>query len=87
MFLLSSKLSKPTGYEPIKEVITEDKIKLPSDSEDESESKIQLTNVVEKVVIEDKNMTDKIVETNKASKNNIYITLCYHSPPFLQCKL
>lgn len=70
-WMKSSKLSKPTGYEPIKEVITEDQIKHPSDSEDENESKIQLTNVVEKVVIEDKNMTDKIVETNKASKNNI----------------
>ncbi|XP_052088938.1 U3 small nucleolar RNA-associated protein 14 homolog A-like isoform X1 [Mytilus californianus] len=76
-WMKGSKLSKPSGYEKIEEVKNEDKILLPIGSEDESENTIMLSNVVQKVIIEDKNNLDgnsDNVDVNfteiKGDKNN-----------------
>lgn len=52
-WMKATKLSKPSGYEPVQEVLNEDKIILSKDNESETESKNILGNVVEKVIIED----------------------------------
>lgn len=58
-WMKASKPSKPSGYEKIEEVKNEDKMSLPVESEDESENKIMLSNVVQKVIIEDTNNLDE----------------------------